>query len=670
MKFYNEYQVRSDNKSGKLKILNNFNNGLVKVGDQYFIINNLSDLNRSLDSNTVSVIEKSNYILSAKDLNEDILNYNLEEEILENYEDEVKNSSSIETELLNFKDNIKYGQVINCLSDNSNLFLTGVLKTNSKYSYGRTKKGVPIYLFIPNNSIYPPFYVASNYKKKNQNINNLYVYIKYKEWDLNSKYPTGTCETIIGEIGNQSSEYLSLLYQYKVNLKNYKLNPKIYLTEENYHNYDKINNRLNETDQNLFSIDPPNCQDIDDVIGIIRNQSGFIISVHIADVTNFVQQNDEIDQLAKIKGTSVYSPLKQYNMLPDYLSCDICSLLPNKIRFTICLKIIVDHNFSILQTNISMSLIKSNFALDYDTASKLLDNKNYKNIYPDWLNRDLNLLSQFVKHNNILNKSLFDSHSIIDTLMVITNSEIAKKLYEYDTKSSLLRIHLNNNIDINGNHQYLKVENRNSNYQKFQEFMHIYDQNSADYIVSNQIELDKVYHHGLNIKFYTHFTSPIRRYFDMMVHRQIKNIYFHQDVQAPNLEELNIQCINLNIINEKVKKCERDSCKITILFDSKIDKNNLECYIINFNQFYKLIQIYIPKLNMTHTFKPLSKKLNNLLEYIFNNNQMTIKNIHTYKKITFNKFQLIKISIIPDLNKEFKYKSNVKIIEPNINEII
>lgn len=667
MRFYNEYNSILEYPQGQLKIINNFNNGIIYFQDKIILINNLTDLNRCFHNNLVNFDYKDQDLISVETLNEDLLTYNLEEELIEAYDDPIKLSSTLEERLSSIKKNIVYGKICNCLSDNTIIYLTGVLQIKSNHSYGRSKKGVPIYLFIPNNSIYPPFYVNSNYKKKNSDSNNIYVYIKFKEWNINSKYPIGTCEHIIGEIGNLESEYNNLLFQNNLNYKSTKNNQLIGLDNNNLLQNDKSSNRKDELDQNLFSIDPIGCKDIDDVIGITKNNNNYIISIHISDVSNFINVNDDIDQQARLRGTSIYSSIKQINMLPEELSCDICSLLPNKLRFTICLKIVTDLSFNILETKFYHCSIKSKFALDYDTATNLICNQQYDNQkYPLWLHDNLNLLIKFVKKNNIMNTNIFDSHSIIDNLMVFTNSEVAKKIYDYDNKSCLLRLHLPNELmDIN-------LQNSNLDFQLVK-FLNIFNQNSAKYILSNNYNISQISHYGLMIKFYTHFTSPIRRYFDIMVHRQLKKIilndYSNQDVLY-NLDYLDNICNQLNDINDRVKKFERDSIKIKNLFDPNINKLNLESYIINFNKFYNLIQIYIPDLNFTHTFRPLSKKLNSILNFNFNENEMIINNVQTNKILKFTKYQKIKINLIPDLSKEFKFKCNIKIIDPNINEII
>lgn len=669
MKFYNEYSIDNTSKNGVLKIINNFNNGLIIIENNIIIINNLQDLNRTFNTNLVTVRIKDSTLLDINELNEDILNFHLEDEMIEIYEDEIKFRHEIDHYIA--KDSIYktfcYGEIINCKSNNGNLYLSGVLKINSKHSYGRTKKNVPIYMFYPNDQKYPPFYVASNYKTSNTS-NNIYVYIKFKDWSNTSKYPTGTCEKVIGVIGDIEAEYNSILHNYNLICKSYR-NVKIEFNENCIEKYDKSITRIDETSNKVFSIDPEGCLDIDDVIGIKSMSDGYEISVHIADVSNFVSENDVIDQLAKIRGSSIYAPHKQDNMLPELLSCNLCSLLPDKLRFAITVKIMLNNDFDILDNKIQNSLIKSSFALNYTIASDLMsDNCQQYKKYPSWLNEHLNLLKKFVIKNNILNKDNYDSHAIIDTLMVYTNSVIAKQLFNSPKHLSLLRIH-SSDSDCQEKIKLLNESEHTEN-TSLNDFFKIYSKNSANYCLTDKLNNTKIYHSGLDIKYYTHFTSPIRRYFDILVHREIKKLIanlennFENNIQTENL------CDYLNNKNNNIKKCERDFKKIKVLFDISINTSKLDAYIISFNEFYKLIQIYIPSLEITHTFRPFSKKLNSLLNYCFENQELNIVNLQTNNKLRFSLFQKILIDIIPSFNKEFKHKYNVTIIYPELKQIL
>ena len=692
MKFYDEYFSSDRNLIGTLIIPQYFTFGYVKIENLIIIIKDFKLLNRTFDQNLVNIrLDRLEYI-NYSQLFTDIQKYNLDK-LDDSDEQEVSYEDSITLESINnFKltDKFIYGQVVNCLTDNSNLYLTGILKIKSKHNFGSNKRGLPIYLFYSNNGRYPPFYVASNYKSKHQEQQNIYVQIKFKDWLVTSKYPTGTCEQVIGPIGDLDSEYQNLLYNHCLV---YKSNKKLQIEfdEGNISKYDQAKDRHDATKDYIISIDPPGCQDIDDAISIKKTESGYLLSVHIADVSNFVLPGDAIDLQAQNRGSSVYAPHNQDNMLPPQLSCNICSLLPGKIRLTLSVQWSLDDSFQINSIQIFNSQIKSSYALNYDQATDILEmasNKYNKTNWPSWLKQNLQWLQQFVIKNNILNKEIFDSHSIIDTLMVLTNNHIGKELFCSKNYHSLLRIHRFKNSDKIP--EYLTSKNID---RSLQDFLKIMNTNSAEYQLTKNLDLknqqDKsFYHYGLDIYYYTHFTSPIRRYFDILVHREIKKLISKSEL--PTYEELQINqekidkdkisqekinqeryhlsqlCIHLNNKNTQIKKFERDIKKIQVVFDQKLSKNQIKAFIINFSPLEKLIQIYIPSLELSHTFRIFSRKLDIILDYQFQDQQLIITNLQTNSLLTLKLFQIITINLVGNINEDFRRKISVNIIIPEV----
>lgn len=777
MKFYEEYiqynEINNTNviiKSQQLRIINKYKYGMISVktdnikynNKTVFIINTL-DLNRCFDGDIVDIeLYKNDTIMTSSLLHNthidkqtiEILNKNLKQNTIQLNKEDEDNYENEEDELLGIEQlydnidinnttyqNIYIGKIVNKRINNTNeTFLTGMLDIKSKYSYGLNKKGVPIYKFYPNDNKYPSFYVASNYLKSIKKTtlndvskllnNNIYIYVKYKEWSINSKFPTGTCEQIIGEIGNKESEYTHLLYNYNLIHKSYrnikmseqelmnislinKLNEQVEQVEQVEHMnkikiivdkfliLNNISDRINCVNDYVYSIDPDGCTDVDDVIGIKNDE----ISIHISDVSYFIEEGSEFDKQACKRGSSVYAPHKQMNMIPDNLSTDVCSLLSNKIRFALTVIIQFDEEYNIIGHRIQKSVIYSRHTMTYNLASELLKmnlenhkdsklKKSFKSTQNTYGNiiKDLTKLYSFVKKNNIINEQITlenpNSHLIIDILMVFANSIIAQKLYEYRHKLNLdciipyMRCH---GMKIQDN---LNLEECTK---ELQDFLKICSMKSASYIIADNTEVN-TFHTGLNIQYYTHFTSPIRRYFDILVHRQIYKIIgfeknTHQyEMEKDEIEKINqkkLQCEQFNAINYNIKKCERDFNKITILFDDykQYNKTNIEAYIINIYHFNKAIQIYIPSLEITHTFNLFSNKLSQLLEYKIiddseenntrsSNLELTITNIHNKAQIKLNLYEHIKINIIEFKDKDFKNKWHIKVIEPPITELI
>ena len=189
MKFYEDYSKNNEDLIGRLIISQHYTFGYVRIENLLVIIKDFKLLNRTFNQNLVNIsLERTEYINYSQlliDIQKHQLNNLDESDQLDNsYEDSIILDSNSYFELT---DKFIYGQVTNCLTDNSNLYLTGVLKIKSKHNFGRNKRGVPIYLFYSNDSKYPPFYVASNYQGKHSEQHNIYVQIKFKDWLVTSK---------------------------------------------------------------------------------------------------------------------------------------------------------------------------------------------------------------------------------------------------------------------------------------------------------------------------------------------------------------------------------------------------------------------------------------------------------------------------------------------------
>ena len=166
--------------------------------------------------------------------------------------------------------------------------IVGILDTTTKIKYGFTKKNVPLYIFRPTDSRYPPFYVAS---KTRMNKMNVYAIIEYSKWENSSKYPNGNCLDIIGYINEEENEYQHMLWLYHLQYPN--LN----------HKYKKVDipiiptkDRIDLRNLPIMSIDPEGCKDIDDAFHYLEiSEDHYQLGIHIADVSHFIEENSELD---------------------------------------------------------------------------------------------------------------------------------------------------------------------------------------------------------------------------------------------------------------------------------------------------------------------------------------------------------------------------------------
>ncbi len=520
--------------------------------------------------------------------------------------------------------------------------IPGVLILKSKYHYGFNKRKIPYYLFKPITKDLPDFLVAFSNALKYKN--NIYINIKFKIWEI--KIPYGTCENVIGEIDNDKSEYEFLLYKNNVFKKTFKLDKSIFkllknkslldIFENEAKSYKKINNL------NIISIDPINCKDIDDALSYQKINDKHKIGIHIADPTLFIKKFNLLNKIDD-RISSIYCQHRKINMLPNILSDNYISLLENKLRFSLTLWITLDNNFNILNYKYEKCLIKVNKNYSYDEFDEIYKNNDYLlNLFEISKNISKNL--NFFEINN------WDSHKMIEIYMLLANNLTAKfinKNYNFN----ILRTH-NNDKNI-----FKNLDNYNLN-NDLKNFLNIYQSSSAEYKFINKKENtdNNYYHYALNLKYYTHFTSPIRRLIDNYIHIIIKSIIDKESyISFENLERI---CDNVNNFNKNLKKMYKDSNKIDIFFNKNF--NIYDAYVINIE--YNNLKIYIPKLKYLQNVKLFDEKLLNILNINNTNLKIEINNENITE--TINIYDKIKVQIYSKSNQTFMIKKiNIKILK-------
>ena len=308
--------------------------------------------------------------------------------------------------------------------------------------------------------------------------------------------------------------------------------------------------RIDLREIKTITIDGETSKDLDDAISVEKIEDKYKVYVHISDVSHFIDIDSPLDLEAKSRGNSSYLIDKVYNMFPEVLSNNIMSLNENEERFALTLIFIIDKEGNILESNILKSLIKSDRRLSYNYAEDIINKKVEEE---NWL---LELMNDAVEVKNILYKKRkegrgieFDNNDIkivlneegipiefygeekkesahiIEELMILANSEIAKKLKDYD--GVIFRYHglpdeyRFNNFKIlahNKGYELKKLENGGYDIKEFIERVKekaeenlltsvlLHSMTPSSYSIVNKS------HFGLGLDYYTYFTSPIRRY--------------------------------------------------------------------------------------------------------------------------------------------------------------
>jgi ribonuclease R len=335
-----------------------------------------------------------------------------------------------------------------------------------------------------------------------------------------------------------------------------------------------------------FTIDPVDAKDFDDAISYQTLPNGHLeIGVHIADVSHFVQPGTAVDKEAYERATSVYLPDRVYPMLPERISNELCSLRPNedKLTFSACFE--VDAHGKIVNTWFGKTIIHSDRRFTYEQVQEIIDTKigDHSNEILwllDWTqklrkarfdNGAINFSSQEVrftldekgKPTGITIKESKESHQLIEELMLKANQLIAQKMGQVKIKKETLpfpyRVHDQPNeeklspfivfakkhgypFDISTPTQIAHSFNALMIAAKGKPEQHVLEQLGIRTMAKAVYTSDNIGHYGLGFEYYCHFTSPIRRYPDILVHRIVQSVLVERPINDAELEQKCVHC--------------------------------------------------------------------------------------------------------------------------------
>ena len=335
-----------------------------------------------------------------------------------------------------------------------------------------------------------------------------------------------------------------------------------------------MQNRLDLRNLPIMTIDPADARDLDDAVSLVDNPDGTMtLGVHIADVSEYVTPDSALDKEAYRRGTSVYFPDRVIPMLPTQLSNGVCSLNPNEPRLTLSVLMTLDQKYNLVKYQIAKSLIQSKTRFSYDEVQDILDGKA-DHPFRTTLLRMAEITKKFEHDRQVRGEITFNvpepkivlddkgqiasvysqphnlSHRIIETFMVLTNEVVAEHCYKLHLPF-VYRIHekpepikvirfLNTLIPFEIKHQ---IDFENPTGFQYQDMLEQIKDENVKIIVSSlalrsmqkaKYDPHCVGHFALGATYYCHFTSPIRRYPDLTIHRIIK---MHLDNQLTDTKK-------------------------------------------------------------------------------------------------------------------------------------
>ena len=608
---------------GKIYFQNNIlDNAIVKSNlfDKDIVIEGDKNLNRAMHGDIVcfSLNEESKW---KKDINikfGDEGDEGIEQE--ENIQDK-----EIFSNIINIKEKIAKtnlqptGYITGILKRNRTIFCgtiynptdpinNSICENLSNFMKNYSKKNVSI--FIPIDSKYPNFILQLYEQEKYYNQR---IVIKFDEWRQNLLIPGGHFFKNLGKCLVVPVENEIILYEHNVDINPFSKKIIDSMPDENVEFKcppEELKKRLDLRNKPVCSIDPPGCKDIDDALHAeILPNGNYELGVHIADVSHYVKSGSVVDKIAAKNCNTIYLVHKRTDMLPKVLTENLCSLVGKKERLAFSVLWEFDKDtLEIKNVKYGKSVIKSLAALEYGQAQNILNDPNDNSNMAisikimDKITRHLKqkrldagaliLSSNSMKFNldnetntitDISEYKTYQTNSLVEECMLLANVWVAKKIYESFPSCAILRRHpppkekeLNNFIKIlkergfelkAGNNMELNNSLDNINkkgdpfFNKLVRSLLTRTMNQAKYFPSSEFSYEEFYHYGLAMDIYTHFTSPIRRYSDILVHRllsaALENDYLPMEIA--NKVKMNKECSQMNRQNRVGFFCGQDS---------------------------------------------------------------------------------------------------------------
>lgn len=548
----------------------------------------------------------------------------------------------------------------------------GILHISTKVSHGITKNG-QIKKFtshFPQNIKNFDLPIRTFYVKTKMDYQSTDVYVVIKVSDeILHKLPICTIDRYLGNIGDPNAEQLYLTTLCTLRWGNNKLFNINQINEFK----DLRHERIDLTNLcNIYSIDPKGCIDIDDAIHVKTieindKETIYEIGIHISDVSSYVPENSDLDNELKIRGESVYltniSTKKQIqiNMLPPKLT-EICSLTfgQKKRAFSIIILLKKTKNdpiFNILNIKFMKTLIVVTKNLSYEEAE--IDEKITimydvgKHLYKQYVNSF---------------EDNYDTHKMVEAYMILANVLSAEFLVNKNSDFALLRRHAGLKT-INSSNTTSIIDEK---YKELVSYSRNLMMTRAEYCIGFN---ENSRHVGLEKEYYTHFTSPIRRYADIIVHRHI----FTQQKENYDINPLQYIIENLNKVHKIHDICERLSINLSKLFYIE-NKYGSVIYVIGkivlIDHEHKKIRFIIKdekitELNGLDIEKTIiERELEHLVDIKYDNNELTLSKKNYNIELCHIKLKLydtieVQISIV----MKNKRKMYVQLMNPNINTL-
>lgn len=478
------------------------------------------------------------------------------------------------------------------------------------------------------------------------------VAVKVDFWGDDERKPEGGIVSILGSPKDTEALISSLLLNEGIEEKfPNEVLQELDKIDEDFS--DELENRKDLRHLDIITIDGSDAKDLDDAVYVEKTEDGYKLFVSIADVSYYVRENTELDTEALKRGNSIYLVDRVIPMLPRKLSNNLCSLNPNEDKLTFTVEMDLDKRGKVIKNDFYKSVIKSKYRMTYENVNTILekdeDLEEYRNLYDKYRKIDEMLknmleLSKIIRSNkkrrgsidfelpeikvvldenkavkDIVLRSRGEAERIIEDFMVIANETVAEKLF-WEEIPAIYRVH--------EDPDKAKVQALNETLIKFGyslkgleeihpgKFQNIIERTTGlpeGYLIHKLIlramqraryANKNLGHFGLASKYYLHFTSPIRRYSDLIVHRMLGRSI----EKFMNEKEKAKYGTNFEAIASSISRTERVA--------DKLEEDSVKIKLIEYMQ-DKIGQVYIARLSGMNKNK-IFMELENHIEVVYN----------------------------------------------------
>ena len=478
--------------------------------------------------------------------------------------------------------------------------ITKIIDRKRKEIVGQLKKSKSYYFVTPDDpKIHRDIYVESKNLQGSKTGDK--VAIGNISWEDRMMNPVGEIVEVIGEEGSLQAEITSIAREFGIpisfDLKTIQEAERLSLESSQ----EEINKRLDFRSKNVFTIDPVDAKDFDDALSIEKLDNGnYKVGVHIADVSYYVHAGSSIDKEASARGNSVYFIGKAISMLPEKLSNNLCSLVPDEDRLTFSVIFEMTPKGRVINHQIAKTIIKSKKRFTYEEAQQIIESGTGE--YSDEINL-LNTLAKVMRSKrmkegsfefftpevsfqldddgqpiNVLKKEIKDSNMLVEEFMLLANKTIAERIFSRGNIPFVYRVHdypdeekiaefsrFVKSLGYSFNPKAGRAAsqfNRLMNQVKGTEEEAVINELAVRSMAKAVYSTKNIGHYGLGFKSYTHFTSPIRRYADLLVHRILDKTLISKTGKHYSLDNLTKICEHISATERTAMEAERRSVKL------------------------------------------------------------------------------------------------------------